>query len=204
MTRDLPTDFLEDLRRLERSFLESDDPIRQSGFGGGPERWRQERGPILEAIEADGEILDVGCANGYLLECLVSWGRERGIALVPFGLDFGPGLIELARQRLSDYGDHFFVGNAWTWQPPRRFRYVYSLYDCVPEQHAADYVRRLAERFVAPGGRLILGAYGSRSKNEPPYDVADLIRRAGLTVAGTAAGGEPAITAFAWCEVDRA
>ncbi len=201
MTRDLPIDFLDDLRRLERSFLESDDPIRQSGFGGGAERWRQERSPILDAVDADGEILDVGCANGYLLECLVSWGRERGIALVPFGLDFGPRLIERARQRLHDYADHFLVGNAWTWRPPRRFRYVYSLYDCVPEQYAADYVRRLAERFVWPGGRLIIGAYGSRSRNEPPYDVGGLIRRAGLMVTGTAAGGQPPITSFVWCDV---
>ncbi|MBN2310458.1 MAG: hypothetical protein JXR94_15905, partial [Candidatus Hydrogenedentes bacterium] len=26
---------------LEDSYLSSDDPIRQSGFGGGPERWRR-------------------------------------------------------------------------------------------------------------------------------------------------------------------
>ena len=77
--RQLPERFLRELEALESSYLSDDDPIRQSGFGGGPERWRSEREPILEAIEGNGDILDIGCANGYLLECLMIWGRERGL-----------------------------------------------------------------------------------------------------------------------------
>jgi hypothetical protein len=69
---DLPPDFLNRARSLEASYLQTDDPIRQSGFGGGSERWRAERSPILNAIESDGDMLDIGCANGYLLECLVA------------------------------------------------------------------------------------------------------------------------------------
>ncbi len=80
---DLPPDFRARARSLEAAYLESDDPIRQSGFGGGPERWRAERQPILDAVEGDGDLLDIGCANGYLLECLVAWGAERGLALTP-------------------------------------------------------------------------------------------------------------------------
>ncbi len=70
----LPRDFVRRIESLEEAYLRSDDPIRQSGFGGGAERWRAERGPILEAVEGDGDLLDIGCANGYLLECLVAWG----------------------------------------------------------------------------------------------------------------------------------
>ena len=62
-------------RALEDAYLRSDDPIRQSGFGGGAERWRAERSPILEAVDGDGDLLDIGCANGYLAECLVEWAR---------------------------------------------------------------------------------------------------------------------------------
>jgi hypothetical protein len=68
----LPEAFLRDLKALELAYLKSDDPIEQSSFGGGKERWRAEREPILEAIAASGDLLDVGCANGYLLECLVA------------------------------------------------------------------------------------------------------------------------------------
>jgi hypothetical protein len=185
------------LRDLEAAYLQETDPIRQSGFHGGSERWRAERGPILDAIEADGELLDVGCANGYLLECLVKWAKERGITLTPFGLDQGARLIELARQRLPALADHFFVGNAWDWQPPQSFRYVYSLYDCVPVEFLATYARRLLD-WVGPGGRLILGAYGSRSRGIPPFDIGGFLRSAGFSVSGEARGGDPVITRFAW------
>jgi hypothetical protein len=39
----LPGKFLERLAALEVSYLAEGDPIRQSGFGGGPRRWRAER-----------------------------------------------------------------------------------------------------------------------------------------------------------------
>ncbi len=176
------------------------DPIRQSGFGGGSERWRSERSPILEAVDSDGDILDVGCANGYLLECLVAWASERGIALIPYGLDQGARLIALARQRLPQYADHFFVGNAWDWEPPRSFRYTYTHYDCAPEGFREEYLRRLMQRAVKPGGKLIVGAYGSRSRALPPFDVARLLKDSGLPVSGTAEGGDDSITRFAWTD----
>jgi hypothetical protein len=67
-TDELPADFLRDLDALESSYLASSDPILQSGFGGGPERWRAERSPLLDAVNTNGTFLDVGCANGFLLE----------------------------------------------------------------------------------------------------------------------------------------
>ncbi|HLK60137.1 MAG TPA: methyltransferase domain-containing protein [Chthonomonadaceae bacterium] len=196
----LPEAFLREVEALEPAYLRSDDPIVQSGFSGGAQRWRAERSPILDAIEAEGEILDVGCANGYLLECLVEWGQERGLTLTPYGMDIGPGLIEVARQRLPQWADHFFVGNSWDWEPPRTFRYVYALYDCAPESHFAEYVRRLLARMAAPGGRLIVGAYGSRSRQTPPFDIEGALQAAGFSIAGTSHGGDPILTRFAWID----
>ncbi|MBN1345736.1 MAG: class I SAM-dependent methyltransferase [Phycisphaerae bacterium] len=194
----LPAEFLRHIEALEESFLQAEDPIRQSGFGGGPDRWRAEREPILDAVEGDGDLLDVGCANGYLLECLVGWGRQRGLTLMPFGLDLGARLIGLARRRLPEYASNFFVGNAWDWEPGRRFRYVYSLYDCVPVEYLREYARRLLDVAVEPGGRLIMGAYGSRSRCEEPFGIAEFLRSSGLEVAGTSHGGDPSLTEFAW------
>ena len=84
---ELPVAFLHRLRALEGSYLRETDPIRQSGFGGGPERWRTERALVLDAVPDDGDFLDVGCANGYLLECLVQWGDEQHVRLTPYGVD---------------------------------------------------------------------------------------------------------------------
>jgi hypothetical protein len=117
--------------------LSADDPIRQSGFGGGAEHWRREREPILDAFRGSGELLDTCCANGYLLESLVDWSRARGLEITPFGIDQGSRLIELARRRFPHFAGHFHAANAWDWHPSRRYEYVYALSGCVPEDLAA-------------------------------------------------------------------
>ena len=197
----LPGEFLRYLDVLEKAYLAETDPIRGSGFAGGAERWRQEREPLLDAVESDGDLLDAGCANGYLVECLVGWARERGFRITPYGVDNGIRLIQRAQRRLPQWASHFYVGNAWDWEPPRRFRYVYTLHDCVPLSHLDRYIRRLANKFVAPSGRLILGAYGSRSRNFGPHDVRGALEKAGFRVAGSSHGGTPPIAAFAWIDV---
>ena len=197
-----PIPFLDRLRELEESYLRETDPVRQSGFGGGHERWRRERELVLDAVVDAVAFLDVGCANGYLLECLVQWGRERGVRLAPYGVDYGARLVALARQRLPQYASNFWVANAWEWTPPRTFRYVYSLYDCVPRDLLPEYIRRLLARYVEPGGTLIMGAYGSRSRQQPAHDVATDITAAGYPVAGSASRGDLPVSRVAWVRAE--
>lgn len=201
MSDGLPEDFLAEVRALEDAYLQSDDPIRQSGFGGGAERWRAERGPILEAVTGDGDLLDIGCAVGYLAECLVEWGAERGVRLTPHGIDVGARLIAEAKRRLPEHAGNFQVANGWDWRPGRRFRYVYSLSDCAPREMLGEYVGRLLDGLVEPGGRLIVGSYGSRSRGTPALPLGEMLASYGYAVAGQASGGEPPLTAFAW--IDR-
>ena len=196
----MPQSFLQELKSLEAAYLKEDDPIRQSGFSGGAVRWRAERSPILEAISTDGDLLDIGCANGYLLKCLMKWGSERGLRLTPHGIDQGGRLIELAKGRLPEYADNFHVGNAWDWRPRREYQYVYMLYDCLPLDYLAEGVGRLIEHVAAPQGRLIIGAYGSKSDTIPPFDIGDFLQEAGFTVSGRAEGGIEPITKFAWID----
>lgn len=200
-SRNLPDDFLRKILALEATYLGYDDPIKQSGFGGGAERWRIEREPILDAVYSDGDILDIGCANGYLLECLVKWAKERNLKLTPYGIDIGTKLIALAQKRIFENAENFYIGNAWIWKPPRQFKYIYALYDCVPVQYLAEYVTKLLCQSVEPGGRLIIGAYGSKSKNIPPFDISKFLHEAKFSVVGVSLGGDPPISKFAW--IDR-
>lgn len=185
---------------LEAAYLASDDPIVQSGYSGGSERWRAKRSPILQGIAGDGDLLDVGCANGWLLRCLVDWGAERGLRLTPHGVDIGARLIAEAMHRHPGLEANFHVADAWDWRPPRRYRYVYSLYDVSPDHLLGSYVRLLLDRVVEPRGRLILGAYGSRSAGTPPFDIPGFLAKNGYTIAGKAMGGEPPVTSFAWLD----
>jgi hypothetical protein len=196
----LPDSFLSALDALAISYLAESDPIRQSGFGGGGERWRAEREPILEGVNASGTFVDLGCANGYLLQSLMAWAHDRSLSLIPYGIDYSAGLVELSRRRLPEFRSHFEVANAWTWRPPIRFQFVYTLYDAVPEDYLPVYLRRLLDEVVAPGGRLIVGAYGSKSRGLAPFDVAGFLLNLRLPIIGRATNGDPPIANFAWVE----
>jgi SAM-dependent methyltransferase len=196
----LPEAFLGHLRALEKSYLSTDDPIRQCGFSGERERWKAERRIILDAIDSGGDFIDVGCANGYLLSCLTRWAKEKGVHLTPFGLDYSKHLVELARNRFPELNDRVWVGNAWEWIPPRKFRYVYTLCDCVPDDFFCEYLRRLLTHYVTKPGRVIVGAHGSSSEKRPARDIVALIQESGLILAGRSSVGSLPITNIAWID----
>jgi len=64
----------------------------------------------------------------------------RRLAVEPYGVDISPALAELARQRLPQWADRIWIGNAVDWQPPAglRFDYVHILLDSVPRSRRAD------------------------------------------------------------------
>lgn len=191
--RDVYFDAVRD--EIARYYLaDRSNPYRQSGRTSGAERWRETRYCIVEALDRDGDLLDVGCANGLLLESLIGWAAERGITIRPHGLDFVPELIALARQRLARYnGASFEVANAFYWMPTRQFDFVRTNLEYV---QPADWPEYLARQYsaVKEGGRLILCHY-----REPhdAVDVAALLKRLGYQARGRA---EAPGVSVAWCD----
>lgn len=170
------------------------NPYRGSGRSSGAERWIETRRCIAQAVHRDGDFLDVGCANGLLLESLIAWTAARGFAIRPHGIDFVPQLVELARQRLAPYAGCFEVANAFYWTPSRRFDFVRTNLEYV---QPGDWPQFLARQYgaVADGGRLIVCHY--RNEGDAPVEVASTLRGLGFAVVGQA---EAPGTSVVWCE----
>jgi hypothetical protein len=162
---------------FEAAYLAGENPRSQSGFGGDEARWEAARRPIADAIDREGALLDVGCANGYLLECLVQWSPHR---IEPYGLELAPALAELARRRLPAWANHIFVGNALTWDQPMLFDFVRTELVYVPQECQPDLLRHLLLEVVAPGGRLIVCGYGSPRSGVPAHPVRRIVRAHGF------------------------
>lgn len=137
------------------AYLAAETPWGQSGKSGTAEDWEWSRSHVADAIDRDGTFLDVGCANGYLLECLPRW---TAFELELYGLEIAPELAALARMRLPRLTDRIFVGNALTWDPPLGFTYVRTGLEYVPSQRR----RELVERLLASCERLIVGVFNER------------------------------------------
>jgi hypothetical protein len=160
-------------------YLAAANPRAQSGHSGDEARWEAARRPMLDAVDSDGDFLDIGCASGYLMESVHRWAARNGFTLEPYGLDIVPELAELARQRLPHWTDRIFTGNALTWRPPRRFDYVRVGLEYVPPGRAVDLVAHLLE--VAVGRRLVIGV-ANEIVGRPARE--DELVNAGYRVAG--------------------
>jgi trans-aconitate methyltransferase len=168
------------------AYLSADNPRNQSGFAGDEAHWIQARSLIADAIDRPGTFLDVGCANGYLMECLEGWTKQKGYRIKPYGLDISPELIDVARQRLPRWVSRLFIGNAIDWEPNRRFDFVRTSLEYVPRSRQSELIRRLLERMVAPMGRLIIGTCNEEKIPGQHHrrSTAELLRSWGWNIAG--------------------
>jgi SAM-dependent methyltransferase len=185
---ELPGWFDEVKTILETVYLAAPTPWQQSGKSGTFEEWTRVRIPISECITAPGTFLDIGCANGFLLDCLQHWTRFKGMPITPHGLDYSEKLIALAQERLPGYRDNLFVGNAWDWFPPRRFDYVRTEAVYVPRNYQQRFIRRLLDDFVTPGGKLLVAEYRSKSENLTDHWIDETLGGWGFPVERTASG----------------
>ncbi len=162
---DLSEWFIDRKETLEIAYLQHAEPWRQSGFSGPEERWTALRKPIADCIEKSGTFLDIGCANGYLLECLMKLTAARGLSIIPYGLDLSEKLVELAKKRLPEFRNNLYVGNGWDWKNPRRFDYVRTELVYVPDHLQKVYVQRIMNEYLENDGVLLVAEY--RSSNDP-------------------------------------
>lgn len=169
---------------LGDAYLAASDPRAQSGKSGDEVDWRWSRELILDALPEgtrSAHVLDVGCANGYLMESLERWGKERSLQVEPHGLDISPRLAAFAQRRLPAWADRIEVGNVLEHAPKRRYQLVATGLDYVPPARRRESIERLFRDYLVPGGRVVLRPERVR-KGEP--DLAEQAAALGLPVGG--------------------
>ncbi len=161
-------------RLIVPAYLAAETPWEGSGKSGSAEDWEHARSHISHAIDRDGSFLDIGCANGYLLECLPRWTPHQ---LDRYGLDIAPELVDLARRRLPELVERLWVGNALRWEPPHRFTYIRTGLDYAPRLRR----RELVEHLLGFCDRLIIGVFNEEAHARPTEE---LLRSWGFEIAG--------------------
>jgi hypothetical protein len=156
------------------AYLAAETPWEQSGKSGTAEDWEWARSLLADAIDRDGSFLDVGCASGYLMECLPRWTEH---SVEPYGLEIAPELAELARRRLPGWADRIWVGNALQWSPPQRFTFARTGLEYVPVARRCELVEHLGS-FC---GRLLVGVFNEHVSERTTEE---LLESWGFSVAG--------------------
>ena len=192
-----------DMRKfVEGAYLSSSDVRAQSGFSGDEGRWERARRVIPEVVDRDGSFLDVGCANGLLMESVVGWTGARNLTIEPFGIDLSPRLLSVARKRLPQWSERFYSGNILDWRPPRRFDFVRIELEYVPSHRRAELIDRLLRDALTSNGRLIVCRY-SGSDEQPPGGLAADLHELGYEPTGHAHANDhdgSTLTHVAWMD----
>jgi SAM-dependent methyltransferase len=198
---------------LEDSYVAADergDIYGGSGSSGDAANWEAKRRVLSRAFDRPGDWLDVGCANGLLMETLSAWVGERGYRIEPYGLDISDRIVRRARLRLPQWAARIWTGNVMTFAPPILFDYVTVLIDAVPIESRAAMLTRIAQLYLKPGGRLILSCYrpGGFLLGPKAFDAesaAAILRDAGFEPIGDAEVIDPATGApkvrVAWTDI---
>ena len=168
---------------IEPAYLGAATPQAQSGHSGDATRWEQARRFVLDAVDGDGTFLDVGCANGLLMESVQAWAAEDGHTVEPYGVEISAPIADLARRRCPQWADRIWTANVLNWRPPRRFDFVRTGLDYVPARRRPDLVAHLLAHVVEPDGRLLIGSFNEVRGSDA---MAAALRGWGYEVGGTA------------------
>jgi SAM-dependent methyltransferase len=136
------------------AYLAAETPEGGSGSSRDATGWERARSLVADAVEPGQTFLDVGCANGHLMESMRRWAQVE-----PYGLEISPDLAALARRRLPQWAERIWVGNAIDWIPPHRFDVVRTGLDYVPRPRR----RRLVEHLLSYCDRLVIGVFNEEA-----------------------------------------
>ncbi len=162
------------------SYIKYKEPWKQAGFIMQQDEWDICQKPVAECIDKSGAFLDIGCSNGYLLECLMKW---TSYSLTPYGIDSSLKLVRLAKERLPQFEANLVVANAPEWSSPVKFDFVRTDLDGVLEDLQEQYVNRLMYKYIAPNGKLLLVEHRTKKDSQARPWLNEKVSKWGLYIA---------------------
>jgi len=130
--------------------------------------WEKMRYFISRSINKNGSILDIGCANGFLLRCLQEWCDYK---LEPYGIDKNQKLINQAKELFPSQAKNFICENLSDLLEnslklskhgfPAKYDFIYwNVWDFVKfeSKKEIDAIGKILD-MTSDNGRLILGFY---------------------------------------------
>jgi len=157
--------------------------------------WEDARAFIARTIHKDGMILDIGCANGFLLKCLPEWS---GYKLDPYGIDPSKKHIKLAKELFLEIPSHFAVASIFNIPGSFINQIYWKIFVKLPEKYDFIYwnvwdnwkfdkpiqlkpIDSLS-KMLNSGGRLILGFYDAKRENNTKRN--DALKNFGYKLSG--------------------
>jgi SAM-dependent methyltransferase len=138
-------------------------------------QWTDMRKFIADIFHRDGSILDIGCANGFLLACFQYWSSFN---LIPYGIECDSSIYKSEVLFPSYYQENHFVHIDlldFIKDPshecpffPLKFDFIYwniwtSGFDLESEKDLSEI--NFIKNLLNPNGRLILGFYGPKENS---------------------------------------
>ena len=174
---------LVDIQEILKDPTLSTQWIQGSKCSGTLQFWLSTRAFIIDAINQSGTILDIGCANGFLLACLNQWLQQKSLTLIPYGIECDPSILQCRRLFPHWLHNSHFIQidlNTFLSSPtkeaeafPSQFDFIYwNVWEhgCdLKEDHQQRWLCKLCS-MTSLGEKLLLGLYGAKENNDIKSD----------------------------------
>lgn len=85
--------------------------LNESDFYGTIDKFKLAREPFNHFIAQGDKVLDIGCANGFLLYMLQQWRQDD---FIPYGIDIDSSRVDIAKKLFFSSPTHFSVQNMYS------------------------------------------------------------------------------------------
>ncbi len=150
------------------------------------EAWETSRKFISEEIDHDGTLMDIGCANGWLLLCLMVWSGKN---LTPYGIDIDKKHISDSKSLFPEYENNFTLLDLRNFTKishlslPKKYDYIlWSVWENWDFSKSGIREVEMLKNSKTENGKLLLAFYSEGEKQyEASMQKINFLEKSGFT-----------------------